>query len=159
MIHDCDRKTITVIQLAEGLDRAEVDRILFLANQCQHSFLYELHKEILPLADKYKLPNGGADLCEALESLLRQKKYRGLPRPLIALSSVPFGDRDQGNEPGWFFFYSQELDYDAQVAIISTQPLEVLPQSRTLENYLLMLLATDILCKYADMVPVGHGKA
>jgi len=151
MIHDCQQKVITVVRLGQGLNSAEVDNTLFLANQVQRSFHFELHNEVLPLADTYKLPNGGYELCEAAKSLLRSRKYNKLPRPLILLSSVPFGEYEHAQEPGWFFFYSQD-DYDPQVSIISTQPLEILPKMRTLQHYLLMMLATDILSRYADLV-------
>jgi len=151
MIHDCQRKTVSVIQLGQGINSTVVDQTLYLANQVQRSFHFELRKEVLPLFDTYRLLNGGFDLCEAGESLLHSRKYRKLPRPLILLSSEPFGEQEHGHEPGWFFFYSQEEDYDPQVSIISTQPLEVLPKTRTLQHYLLVMLAMDILTKYADM--------
>lgn len=151
MIHDCRRETISVVQLGQGLNSTAVDQTLLLANQIQRSFYFDRRAEVLPLLDTYKLPNGGFDLCEAGKSLLLSKKYKKLPRPLILVSAVPFGEREHGDEPGWFFIYSQEIDYDPLVSIMSTQPLEVLPRTRTLQHYLLLMLATDILSKYADL--------
>ena len=151
MIHDCQQTAITVVRLGRGLNSTEVENTLSLANNIQRAFHFKLYKEVLPLADTYKLPNGSYELCGAAKSLIHSRKYKNLPRPLILLSSVPFGDLEYAQEPGWFFFYSQEQDYDPQVSIISTHPLEVLPKIRTLQHYLLMILATDILTKYADL--------
>jgi hypothetical protein len=153
MIHNCQRETVNVFRLG-SLDTSEVDQVLHQANELQHPFYFksELYGLRLPLDGKYKLPNGGYDLCGAVkELLLKNRKYRKLPRPLIVMSAEPLGDPDHPTEPDWFYFSSQEDEYDARVTIISTQPLSVLPKTRTLENYLFMMLSTYILSDYANV--------
>ena len=153
MIHNCQCETITVVRLG-SLDTSEVDQALHLANELQNAFYFksELHGLRLPLDEKYKLPNGGYDLCGAVKNLLlKDKKYRKLPRPLIVISSAALGDPDHPSEPDWFYFSSQEDEYDPKVSIISTQPLSALPRTRTLENYLLMMLSTYILSDFANV--------
>jgi hypothetical protein len=105
----------------------------------------------LPLDDKYKLPNGGYDLCGAVEQLLKSEEYKGLPRPLIIISKEPMGDPDNPNEPDDFCDYSQEDDYDPLVSIISTHTRSCLPADITIERYILFMLSTYILSLHGDL--------
>jgi len=151
MIHNCQRDKITVVQLGD-LETAKVEHALYLASQLQYPFYFWFDREWrLPLDDKYKLPNGGYDLCGAVERLLKGKKYKKLPRPLILISKEPMGDPDNANEPDDFYDYSQEDDYDPLVSIISTHTFRGLPSNRTMESFILMMLATYILSVYGNL--------
>lgn len=149
MIHDCNKKIISVIKLGK-LPIDEVTQVLFLANQVQKKFLFEYSNEELPLDEKYKLENGGYDLCRATKSLVSKSKYRKLSRPLIVISAEALGRRENGTEPDYFYFLSKEDDYDPNITVISIQPLKYLPKTRSLQDYLLMLLSTYILTQYGD---------
>jgi hypothetical protein len=157
MFHNCKQERITVIQLG-FLETEEVRRALLLANQAQHPFYYDLHPSRLPLSDKYKLPNGGFDLCKATKDLVYDGKYKKLPRPLVLITSAPLGEPDHGNENEYFFFYSQEVNYDPKVSIISTYPWKKLPKHRTLQHYIFLMLATDLMSRYVDLQFHGEGE-
>jgi hypothetical protein len=146
MIHNCQRETITILQLG-SLNSSEVDQVLYRANELQHPFYFcsDFYGVRLPLGEEYRLPNGGYDLCGAVEKLIKSRKHKKLPRPLIIMSGEPLGDPDHSTEPGFFYFSSTEEDYDPKVTIISTQPLSILPRTRTLEQYLFMMLSAYIL--------------
>jgi hypothetical protein len=135
------------------LDSSTVEQALYRANELQPAFDFQsaFYTHRLPLDEKYKLPNGGYDLCGAVEYMLRRsRRYKKLPRPLLVLTSALFGDADFPNDPEAFYFSSQEDSYDAQVTIISTQPAEEL-KSITLQGYLFMMLSTHILSTYANI--------
>jgi len=149
MIHDCKKNTINVIKLGK-LPVDEVNQVLFLANQIQKKFYFNYLDEILPLDEKYKLQNGSYDLCAATRHLVGRVKYKKLPRPLIVLSSEALGVKEYENEPEWFYFSSKEEEYDPDITVMSIQPLKYLPNNRTLQDYLLMMLATFILTQYGD---------
>jgi hypothetical protein len=151
MIHNCESQIINVFRLGR-LDTSEVEQALHRANDVQHSFQFkfDFYGKRLPLDEVYRLPNGGYDLCGAVEKLLKSTQYRGLPRPLIILSAEALGDPDHAREPGWFYLSSQEDEYDPKVTIISTQPKSTLPKTRTLESYLFMMLSIYILTTFAD---------
>jgi hypothetical protein len=151
MLHTCQRETVTFLQLG-SLDTSEVEQVLWRANELQHAFYFDFdfYKRRLPLDEKYKLPNGGYDLCGAVEALFKTRKYKNLPRPLIIISAEPLGDTDHPIEPDYFYFCSQDDD-DPKVTIMSTQPLSYLPKNRTLENYLFMMLSNYILSTYGNV--------
>lgn len=151
MIHNCQRETITVLQLG-SLDTSKVESVLWRANELQRAFVFDFdfYKRRLPLDEKYKLPNGGYDLCGAVEALFKGRKYKKLPRPLIIISAEPLGDTDYPSEPDNFYFCSQDDD-DPKVTIMSTQPLSYLSKNRTLEHYLFMMLSNYILSTYGNV--------
>lgn len=150
MFHSCRKQTISVAQIGP-LETEELRRALFTVNKTQHPFFYDLLREKLPLADKYKLPNGGFDLCEVTEHLVCRTEYKNLPRPLVLISSVPFGELGHGDEEDFFFFYSHEVDYDPDVSIISTFPWRRLAKSRSLHQYIFLMLAVDLLAKFCKL--------
>ena len=151
MIHNCQRETVTVLQLGT-LDTSKLEQVLWRANELQRAFVFDFdfYKRRLPLDEIYKLPNGGYDLCGAVGTLLKSRKYKGLPRPLIIISGEPLGDTDYPNEPDYFYFCSQDDD-DPKLTIMSTQPLVYLPKNRTLEHYLFMMLSNYILSTYGNV--------
>ena len=151
MLHDCNQKTINVIKIG-NLDTTTAYRVLLMANQVQKAFHFEYIPEIeLTLEQKYKLPNGGFNISAALKKQLKLSRYKNIPRPIIALTSDPLGEIEHANDKDWFFFSSQEDDWDKSVTIISTQPLSALPKHRTLENYLFMMFSTYIFSYYYIM--------
>jgi hypothetical protein len=151
MLHDCKQETVNVIQLGR-LKTSEVNQVLFLANQIQKTFIFDFKSDKnLILNDSFKLPNGGFDLCKAIKKNIRKNRYNALSKPIIFLTEEPFGSPEHATEPGWFFFSSQENDYDKKISIISTQPLEALPKQRTLQSYLFMMFATFILTTYGEL--------
>ncbi len=151
MIHNCQRDKITVVQLGD-LETARVEHALYRASQVQYPFHFWFERKWrLPLDDNYKLPNGGFDLCGAVEQLLKSKKYKNLPRPLILVSKEPMGDPDNPNEADDFYDYSQEDDYDPLVSIISTHTLKGLPSDITMERFIQMMLATYIFSVYGNL--------
>jgi hypothetical protein len=78
------------------LETSDVEQVLWRANELQYAFNFDFdfYKRRLPLDEKYRLPNDGYDLCGAVEALLKNKKYKNLPCPLIIFSSEPLGDAD-----------------------------------------------------------------
>ncbi len=152
MIHNCKKETITFVQLGP-LDTSSVEQVLYRANELQQTFSFkaDFSRYCLPLDEKYKLANGGYDLCGAVKhAMLQTRKFKKLPRPIVILSSALFGDAAYPNDPEAFYFSSQEDDYDPQVTIISTQPSEELA-AFTLQSYLFMMLSAYILSIYANI--------
>jgi hypothetical protein len=150
MLHNCQQEKIAVVKIGR-LDYGAVSQALYFANQVQRTFYFDFIETDLPLDDRYKLPNGGYDFDGACKQLLKTRSYRQLPRPLILMTAEPIGDTEFSSEPGWFYFSAGEEAYDPEVSIISTQPLEELPKTRTLQDYLFMMLSTHILSTYGNM--------
>jgi len=135
------------------LETSTIEQALFRANELQQAFYFkpEFYNHRLPLGEEYRLANGGYDLCGAVKhALLRTKRFKGLPRPLVVLTSALFGDADDPNNPEAFYFSSQEDDYDPHLTIITTQPSEELP-AFSLQEYLFMMLAAHILSTCANI--------
>lgn len=153
MLHSCQREIINVVKLG-SLDTSGVEQALYRANELQQAFYFKsdfYNNGSMPLDERYRLANGGYDLCGAVkQSLQKTKKFKTLPRPLLVLSDALFGDLDYPDDPDAFYFSSQEDDYDAQVSIISTQPVKEL-EGLTLEAYLFMMLSAHILSTYANI--------
>lgn len=152
MLHSCQKEILTVVKLG-SLDASGVEQALYRANELQQAFFFksDFYNNPLPLEERYRLANGGFDLCGAVkQALQRTSKFKTLPRPLLVLSDALFGDPDHPNDPEAFYFSSQEDDYDPQVTIISTQPFEEL-EGLSLESYLLMMLSAHILSTYANI--------
>jgi hypothetical protein len=151
MIHNCYTKEIAIIKIGK-LETTYADMAILKANEYQKAFFFNLLRDIeLPLEDVYKLPNGGYDISKALRNLLKSKKYKNLPRPIIFITDDPLGEKEHENDPEWFFFSSQESSWDNEITIISTQPLSVLPKNRTYEDYLLMMLSTYIYSNFIGL--------
>ena len=151
MIHNCETKRISVVQIGK-LNTTIAYRAILNVNKFQKAFQFELLKNVkLPLDSSFKLANGGYNISEAARELLKTKKYKDLPRPIILLTDNPLGELEYADEPGYFFFFSREDDWDSDVTIISTQPLETLPKTRSYEDYLLMMLSTYIFSNFMDL--------
>jgi hypothetical protein len=139
--------TFAVAQIG-SLNRAETKNALGLANQIQSTFRFELDRQIFPLNQRqYRLPNAGFDLDRAVQSLV---KGRVLPRPIIFVTSVPYGDRANGKKKEEFFVSGHRLEFDPEVSIVSTYFWDRLPGTR-LQPYILLNLATAVLMKYAEL--------
>jgi hypothetical protein len=150
MLHNCQQEKVTVVKLGH-LDYGAVSQALDFANQIQRAFYFDFIETELPLDDKYKLPNGGYDFDAVGKQFLKIRAYKQLSRPLILMTAEPIGDTEHSTEPGWFYFSAGEEAYDPKVSIISTQPLAELPKTRTLQDYLFMMLSTYILSNYANL--------
>src|SRR5712691_9395054 len=107
-----------IVQLGD-FDMDEGRNAFGLATEIQTAFKYEVH----PLrADfdkaKYRLSNGSFDLDIAAKDLLK----RFSARPLIFVTSLPYGTKDHAHEaePAGLFFSDEGLVADRDVSIIST---------------------------------------
>src|SRR2546425_10329141 len=93
--------TITVAQVGT-LNRAETKNALELANVIQHAYHFEMYYPRYPLSQKrYRLPNSGFDLERAVHQLIQG---HSLPRPLLFVTSLPYGERESGRRQGSFIF-------------------------------------------------------
>lgn len=129
------------------LDRVEVGNALSLANAIQPSFRFEtLHPDVVDVS-AHMLANGAVDLDGALLSFLAQ---RSLSRPILALSSEPYGDKfSSGANQRFFVNYS--VDGTPSVALISTELWTSLGGTRALQPYLLYCLAGVAFCQISDV--------
>ena len=149
MIHSCKVKEVTVCRIGK-LDSTTVYRTIVNANKYQSAFYFNLLEIELPLDEKYKLENGGYEINDAIDDLLKLKKYKNLPRPLLLLTDNPISDKENGNISDYFFFLLT-ANNESQISIISMQPLVFLPDSRTYETYLLMMLSTYIYSDFLNL--------
>ncbi|HEY0321111.1 MAG TPA: hypothetical protein VGC66_09175 [Pyrinomonadaceae bacterium] len=148
MIRTTPRLDFTLVQLGK-LNRAEVINIAQLAERIQRAFGFKMHPERLPLnTSKYKLPNKSINLEAAAADLLQNSQ---LPRPIILLTSAPFGDQDYGRVPDYYFFSLIGTKANNHVSIISTYRWEHLPGIRRLQPYLFFEFARFALDWCADM--------
>jgi hypothetical protein len=144
-----NRIKFTLAQIGNLNNSDEAVIAVGLANQVQDAFYFDFYPKRLPLdARRYKLPNSGFDLDAAAKQLLKRKNF---PSPLILLTSAPYGDREHSKEEGYFFFSDYAWEADPVPSIISTYLWETLPGVRRLQPYLLMMLAVEILSRYAGL--------
>jgi len=148
MIYGRQPVTFTVIQLG-NLNRAQAENSIGLGNQTQRAFRFEFSPDRLPLdSKKYKLPNGGYDLDGAIKDLIQRHK---LPRPLILMTSVPYGSREEGKKADWFYFSDTGLSLDPTIDVISTYIWEEALGHRQLQPYVLCHLASSALVHSANL--------
>jgi hypothetical protein len=136
----------TVVQFGSLRNSAEISLAMGLANQEQRSFHFDWGDTLALDMGRYRLPNSGYDLEEAAKDAIQSVN---LPRPVILLTSLPYGDREHGSEPEYFFFSNNE--FDKGVSIISTYLWEQLPNQRGMHIYFLMMLATDMFSNYSGL--------
>jgi nucleoside 2-deoxyribosyltransferase len=73
-------------------------------------------------------------------------------KPIIFITSDPYGDRESGKTAGDFLVSGHRLEFDPEVSIVSTYFWDRLPGARRpLERFILHNLATAVLMKYADL--------
>lgn len=149
MKHDCHVEKIYVARVGH-LETTRVNQILFSANQVQRAFEFDYISDHLTLDESFKLANGSYDICAAVKQQLVGRRGRKLPRPLFLISSDGLGDAEFPSDPDALYFSSQETDYDPQVAIISTKPMQVLNKC-SLDSYLLMLLSSTLFAMYGNL--------
>jgi len=138
----------TVIQLGD-LYRAEVENSVLLANQIQRAFHFEFHPNRFPLDSKrYKLPNSGYDLEMAVKHLIQR---HDLPRPLIIMTSAPYGAREEGKKSDWFYFSDLGLSLDMTIHVISTHIWEKILGHQQLQPYILSSLASSVFTQSARL--------
>src|SRR2546423_1071016 len=93
-----------------SLNRTETKNALGVANDLQDAFHFEMNYRRFPLnRRRYGLANSGFDLDRAVQSLVKQHT---LSRPLIFVTSVPYGDRATGRKEGDFIVSGHRLDFD-----------------------------------------------
>src|SRR5688572_22483250 len=148
MIYGKQPITFTIAQLG-NLSRAEAENSVGLASQIQKAFRFEFYPYRLPLDSKrYKLPNSGYDLESAVKDLIRRYD---LPRPLVFLTSVPYGAREEGKKPDWFYFSDCGLLLDPTIDIVSTYIWEEILGHQKLQPYILCHLASSALVHCANL--------
>ena len=130
MIYGKEPITFTIAQLG-SLNRSEAENAVGLANQTQRGFRFEFSPRRFPLdRRRYGLPNSGFDLDAATRDLIQ--RYH-VSRPLIVLTSAPYGVRDEGREADYFFFNDLAFSYDPSVLTISTYIWEQILGPRRLQ--------------------------
>src|SRR5882762_1959616 len=146
-LHQSDSFSIAQIG---SLNRIETRNALGVANDIQQAFYFDMNSRRFPLNRKrYRLPNSGYDLDGAVESLVKEHT---LSKPLIFVTSVPYGDPDSGKEKGDFIVSGHGLEFDSKVSIVSTYFWDRLPGGRRLQPYILHNLATAVLMEYAGLL-------
>jgi hypothetical protein len=150
MTSDEKQTKYTIAQFGALKNSAQARLAIGQANQVQSIFRFDWYRDRLDLdLAPYRLPNGGYALDDAAESLLKHKK--ALPRPLILLTSHPYGDPDHGEDENYFFFSDHDLSFDKQVSLVSTHAWMQLLGKRELQTYLLLMLATEVFSKRAGL--------
>lgn len=130
----------TVVNLAPlgTLQVGEVRNARSIANQLQTSFQYEWFPKPLKLDPDFPaLPNGGFDLEQAAETLLADVP---LPRPLILLTSLPLSAPEHAADPEGLLFSTGSFG-DSDLVVVSTYLWEKLPGRKSLQSYLLLMMA------------------
>lgn len=150
MLHHCHSKQITVVQFG-NLNTTDAYRALLNANKYQSAFNFYFSTTVLPLPDKFKLPNGGYDTSSALVAASKTTAFKKLEKPVLFLTDDAIGEIENQNEPDYFFFMSREDDLDPQYEILSTYARKYMAPTRSYEDYLLMMLSTYVLSNYADL--------
>ncbi|RJP59408.1 MAG: toll/interleukin-1 receptor domain-containing protein [Deltaproteobacteria bacterium] len=135
---------VRVIQLGK-LPTDEVNNILGVANLCQNTFHFHEVKDDKVDLSPYRLPNQSFDLDAATEKHVLPKYT---DRPLIILSSEPYGAPPRGAEEDAVYFMGT---LDPNVSIISTHLWECLEGLRRLQPYLLFMIGTTLICEYAGV--------
>jgi hypothetical protein len=136
---------VKVIQLGK-LSTDEVSNILGVANLCQTTFYFDDVEDIKVDISPYRLPNQSFDLDAATEKHVLPKNTDR--RPLIILSSEPYGAPPRGAEEDWVYFSGT---LDTNVSIISTYLWESLEGPRRLQPYLLFMIGTSLISEYAGI--------
>jgi hypothetical protein len=140
-----------VVRLGK-LNETVAYRVIRNANKMQKAFEFEYIQNItLHLDEKYKLSNNGYDLDSAVEDLCKSEIGKVLPRPLVILTDDAMGENEYENEPDYFFFMSRLDNFDKGITIITTQPRVYLKDSRSYEDFLLLMFATYLLAEFADL--------
>lgn len=131
---------VAIVQIGR-LNSVEAVNALGVANGCQHSFDFgDLH-QIKFNTRPYLLPNGGFDFDLAAPKFL---KKADLTEPVFLLTSDPYGDDCDGDKPDCFYFCGVESE--PQISIISTYLWNGLTGKRMLQDYILFMLGTAMLC-------------
>ncbi len=138
------RQDVTVARIGR-LDVSETENIVGIANLCQRMFRFSDVEDTQVDLSPYKLPNGGYDLDSAVE---KEILPNNTARPLILLTSEPYGVPDHGEDADWFYF-SGEIGSD--VSIISSHLWEYLGPERRLQPYLLYMIGTALISMYAGL--------
>jgi len=135
-----------VIQFGNLERSAEILLAMGQANQVQQCFSFDLGEPLRGDLDRYKLPNSGYDLERAVKDILDSVTFH---KPSILVTSLPYGDREHGNEPDYFFF-SEHESYDG-VSIVSTFLWKQLRPPQAMQKYFLTMLATEVFCNYTGL--------
>jgi len=135
---------VKVIQLGK-LFTDEVNNILGVANLCQPTFYFDDVEDLKVDLSPYRLPNQNFDL-DAVTKKHILPKYTD--RPLIILSSEPYGSPPRGAEEDAVYFLGT---LDTNVSIISTYLWESLEGPRRLQPYLLFMVGTSLISEYAGI--------
>jgi hypothetical protein len=141
---EMERINVHVFQIGK-LHADEVNNILGVANICQYAFHFEDVEDLRIDLTSYKLPNGSYDLDRVAEQAV-------LPindiRPLVILTSEPYGSPYRGTEANWSYFMGM---VDSHVSIISTYLWENLDGERSLQPYLLFMLGVILISEFTDL--------
>lgn len=139
-------KTINtkVVQLGK-LPTDEINNMLGVINLCQPTYYFDDVEDIKVDMSPYQLPNNSYDLDAATEEHVLPKYH---DRPLIILTSEPYGSPARGSEEDWIYFSGA---LDTNVSIISTYLWESLQGERKLQPYLLFMIGTSLISEYADL--------
>jgi hypothetical protein len=130
-----------------SLTRPPVENALGTAELVQDAFEFDLRRERVELpAGQFQLQNGGYDLDTAINEIAEVKQ---LPRPLILLTALPYGDRETGHEEDDFYF--ADLAFDDGVALVSTYLWDTHRPSAQLQPYILLMLSTAVFSRLANL--------
>jgi len=128
------------------LDRAQVQNIIGLAELVQVAFEFDFVADTIELpGDRYRLANSGYDLDKAVAEIVVPK---GLPKPLILFTSLPYGDSAEPDEPDYFYFSE---DYPGPIFLVSTYLWDAVQHTVGLQPYILAMISCVILGHISDL--------
>lgn len=133
------RTKYTFIQFGALSQRAKVENAVGTTQLAQSAFEFDFPSGRIDVPDDYQLPNGGYDLDLAAR---RIPEVKSLPKPVILVTSLPYGDAETRNEKDSFWFGA--TDFEDGAAIISTYLVEGGICKIPLESYIMMMIATSI---------------
>jgi len=139
-----ERISVKVVQLGK-LQTDEVNNMLGVANLCQPTYYFDDVEDLKVDLSPYRLPNNSYDLDAATEQHVLPKYY---DRPLIVLTSEPYGAPPRGSEEDGVYFSGA---LDTNVSIISTYLWENFEGERRLQLYLLFMIGTILISEYAGL--------
>ncbi|MHB9072702.1 MAG: TIR domain-containing protein [Desulfobaccales bacterium] len=135
---------VKVVQLGK-LQTDEVNNMLGVANLCQPTYYFDEVQDLKADLSPYRLPNKSYDLDTATEQHVLPKYYE---RPLIVLTSEPYGAPARGSEEEAFYLLGA---LETNVSIISTYLWKDFKSAWSLQLYLLFMIGTSLISEYAGL--------
>src|ERR1035438_2084001 len=140
------RKTKFHVAQFGRLDRGLVENAVGLAELVQDAFEFDFLAETIDVpSERYRLSNSGYDLDKAVAEIVVPK---GLPKPLILFTSLPYGDSAEPDEPDCFYFSE---DYPGAITLVSTYLWDTMQRAHGLQPYVLAMISCAVLSNLTEL--------